>query len=363
MIPVFDMATDPRPSPLSRRDVLGTAVASATVLATTEALAQDKKADAPRSALAASAPAGFTPYNAPGKIIKVTKSDSLQENKLWPKPEVAKQVLDRAMLEFTGESDVVKAFGRFLHKDDKVAIKVNGIAGQKGQTMATNKELILPVVEYVLALGVPAANVWVYEQYPSFLAGTRINDKVLPGGVKSYTHNNGTTSMDEIRVEGIGTKFTKYLTDATAVINISTIKDHGICGYTGMLKNMTHGSCVNPHDFHAHTASPQIAHLYAQDVIKSRVRLNITDGFKLMYEGGPLDRRPDCRIPHDSVYISTDPVAIDAYHADMIDKIRVEKGLKTLKDAKRDPSYIRVAAQLGLGIADLSAIRVREIKL
>jgi uncharacterized protein (DUF362 family) len=228
---------------------------------------------------------------------------------------------------------------------------------------STASELILPIVEHLLALGLPAANIWVYEQYPSFLAGTRINDKVLPSGVKSFTHNNGTTTMDEIKVEGIGTRFTKFLTDATAVINVSLIKDHGICGYTGMLKNMTHGSCTNPQDFHAHNASPQIAHLYAQDVIKSRVRLNITDGFKLMYEGGPLDRRPDCRIPHDSVYISTDPVAVDSYHANLIDKIRVEKGLKTLKDAKRDPSYIRVAGQLGLGISDLNAIRVREISL
>jgi aryl-alcohol dehydrogenase-like predicted oxidoreductase/uncharacterized protein (DUF362 family) len=358
------MSHDPRSAhTVDRRGFLGATaatLAAATVLSSKTAHAGK---DGPRSDLAAAPPAGFTPHAAPGKIIKVSKSDSLQENKLWPKPDVARMVLERAMIELTGEGDVVKAFGRFIHKDDKVAIKVNGIAGQKGATMATNKELILPVVDSLLALGVPAANIWVYEQYPNFLAGTRINDKVLPGGVKSYTHNNGTTTMDEITVEGIATKFTKYATDATAIINISTIKDHGICGYTGMLKNMTHGSCINPHDFHAHLASPQIAHLYAQDVIKSRVRLNITDGFKVMYEGGPLDRRPDCRIPHDSVYVSTDPVALDTIHAMLVDKLRVDKGIKTLKDAHRDPSYIRIAAQLGLGIGDPNAIRMREVTL
>ena len=169
--------------------------------------------------------------------------------------------------------------------------------------------------------------------------------------------------MDEIRVEGIGTRFTKYLTEATALINVSTIKDHSICGYTGMLKNATHGSCVNPHDFHAHNASPQIAHLYAQDVIKSRERLCITDGYKVMYEGGPLDKRPDCRPPHESLYVSTDAVALDAIGAALIDKIRLDKGLKSLKDAKRDPSYIRVAADLGLGVADLNHIRMREVAL
>jgi uncharacterized protein (DUF362 family) len=362
------MSSEDRPSSphLTRRGFLGTATAAAASAATLgkASLAQAAKGEErERASLAASPPAGFSPFASPGRIVKVSKGESLQSNKLWPKADVAKLALERAMTELTGEADLVKAVGRFIHKDDKVAIKVNGIAGQKGQTMATNKELILPMVQALLDLGLPAANVWVYEQYPTFLAGTRINDKVLPGGVKSYTHNNGTTTMDEIRVEGIGTRFTKYLTDATAVINFSTIKDHSICGYTGMLKNMTHGSITNPQDFHAHNASPQIAHLFAQDVIKSRMRLCVSDGFKIMYEGGPLDRRPDCRIPHDGVYVSSDPVALDAIGEMLVNQLRVEKKIKTLKDAKRDASYIRVAAQLGLGIADINAIRMREITL
>ena len=347
-------------STLSRRGFLGTtAAATSAALLSRDALA----AEGERPSLAASPPDGFRPFAAPGRIVKVSKSNTLQDNGLWPKEEPAKQMLERALTELTGETDLVKAIGRFIHKDDKVAIKLNGIAGQKGQTMATNKELVLPLVDAILALGIPVSNVWVYEQYPTFLAGTRVNEKVLPKGVKAFTHNNGTTTMDEIKVEGIGTKFTKFLTDATAVINISTIKDHSICGYTGMLKNMTHGSCINPHDFHAHNASPQIAHLFAQDVVKSRQRLNISDGFKIMYEGGPLDRRPDCRPPHEAVYVSSDPVALDAIGAQLIDKVRVDKGLKTLKDAKREASYIRVAAELGLGIADINAIRMREVAI
>lgn len=350
-------------SSVSRRGFLGTSAALASSACALLAKTASAAEPAERPSLAATPPAGFAPFAAPGKIIKVAKSSTLQDNGLWPKEDVARSMFERAMTELTGEADVVKAMGRFIHKDDKVAIKLNGIAGQKGQTMATNKELILPVVDALLKLGIPATNMWVYEQYPTFLAGTRINDKVLPGGVKSYTHNNGTTTMDEIKVEGIGTKFTKFLTDATAIINISTMKDHSICGYTGMLKNMTHGSMINPHDFHAHNASPQIAHLYAQDVVKSRQRLCISDGFKIMYEGGPLDRRPDCRIPHDAVYVTSDAVAMDAIGAMIVDKLRVEKNLKTLKDAKRDPSYIRVASQLGLGVADLNAIRMREVNV
>jgi uncharacterized protein (DUF362 family) len=100
-------------------------------------------------------------------------------------------------------------------------------------------------------------------------------------------------------------------TEATAVINVSQIKDHSICGYTGCLKNITHGAIINPHDFHEHNASPQIAELYAQDVVKSRVRLHITDGFKLIYDEGPLDTNKKRRVPHEAVYATTDPVAMD----------------------------------------------------
>ncbi|MCC6645820.1 MAG: DUF362 domain-containing protein [Polyangiaceae bacterium] len=350
-------------SSLTRRDLLGSAAAATSAALLSRNALAAPAAPAARAPLAAVPPAGFRPFAAPGRIVKVSKSNTLQPNRLWPTPEAAKQMLERALTELTGETDLVKAIARFVHKDDKIAIKLNGIAGQKGQTMATNKELVLPLVEAILASGVPAESVWVYEQYPSFLAGTRVNEKVLPKGVKAYTHNNGLTTMDEIRVEGIGTKFTKLLTEATAVINVSTIKDHSICGYTGMLKNMTHGSCINPQDFHAHKASPQIAHLFAQDVVKSRQRLSISDGFKIMYEGGPLDKRPDCRPPHEAVYVSSDPVALDAIGEQLIDKVRVDKGLKTLKDAKREASYIRVAAELGLGVADLNAIRMREIAI
>jgi uncharacterized protein (DUF362 family) len=169
--------------------------------------------------------------------------------------------------------------------------------------------------------------------------------------------------MAEIRVLGIRTKFVRPLTEATAVINVALIKDHSICGYTGCLKNMTHGSTINPHDFHAHNASPQIAALYAQDVMKSRVRLHITDGFKLIYDQGPLDKNPERRVPHDAVYATTDPVAMDIIGWGEVEKWRKNKNLPTLAKAGREPTYIRVAGELGLGVADKEQIRMREVTL
>jgi uncharacterized protein (DUF362 family) len=324
---------------------------------------------APKSLIAAP-PTGFSPFAVPGRVVKVAaKSDFasiMQPNQLWPKADIAKRLLERAMMEFTGAANLVEAMKKFIHKDDVVAIKPNGIAGQRGATMAVNFELILPVVEAVLAVGVPAERITVYEQYPSYLAGTRVGvgKNKLPDGVKSGTHNNQLHAMSEVSVfKGIKTKYCTYFTDATAVIDLTQIKDHSICGYTGTLKNITHGNVNNPHEHHEHNASPQIAMLYNHPIVTSRVRLHITDAFKVMYDKGPLDKDPNTRIPHGAVYVSTDPVAMDTIGWKVVEEERKARGLKTLKESKREPRYIQTASELGLGVHDLNAIAFKSFEV
>jgi uncharacterized protein (DUF362 family) len=315
--------------------------------------------------LAAVLPSGFMPFTAPGRVIKVSKNDCLMPNKLYPKAADAKLMLERAMTELTGKPDLVQAVAMFVHKDDKVCVKVNGIAKEN---MTTNKELVLPFVEAMIASGVKAENITLLEQWYGYFAATRINEKNVPAGVKISIHNNTDAKMDEIFIKGAGvsTKFCTALTDATAVINFGLLKDHSVSGYTGALKNMAQGTHLKPgnlHTAHPHSLSPQLAFIYAQDVVKSRVRLNVTDGFKLMADGGPLWRQPQYVFPHEAVYVSTDPVAMDALGAEMIDKARVEHHLPTLAALGRPPAYIQAAADLGLGIADLNQIQLKSFAI
>lgn len=352
----------------NRRRFVKSAVAAASAVALGEGAAEAASAI---DAYIAKPPAGFAPLKAPGKIVKVAaKGDFasfMQPNQLWPKPEVAKSLLEKAMMELTGGSNLNAALGRFISKDDVVAIKVNGIAGQKGTyTMATNFEVILPVVESLLALGVPPSKISVYEQFPDFLAGTRVGVRkwVLPTGVVTGTHNNQDHKMPEIAVfENVKTKYSRFFTDATAVINITMIKDHSIAGYTGTLKNITHGNVNNPHKHHANNASPQIAVLYNHPIVTSRVRLHITDAFKIMYDKGPLDKDPKTRIPHGALYVTTDPVAMDTMGVKIIDDERKARNLPSLKAAGREPRYIQNAADFGLGVHDLNQIRLQSFEI
>jgi uncharacterized protein (DUF362 family) len=343
----------------SRRQFLGGAAAAsaaATLLSSSPARARTQPT------LAAQPPAGFVPLSAPGRVVKVTKSGCLEANRLFPKADDAKEMLRRALEELTGKSDLAEAAKSFVHPDDKVCVKVNGIATQK---MGTNKELVLPFIDAMIAAGVPAASITVLEQYPGFMNGTRISAKSVPAGVSVVCHTNSDATMDWRDIPGTQrhTKFVRPLTESTALINFALIKDHSICGYTGALKNMTHGCSVNPHDFHDHHASPQIAILSAQDILRTRLRLCIIDGFKLMAHGGPLYKNPEYVIPHESVYASTDPVALDAIGWDLVEKARADFHLKSLTDEGRPPAYIRAAADLGVGVADRTKISLREITI
>src|SRR5580658_3082854 len=145
---------------MDRRTFLAGTAAAATLLRTGTA-----HADMP--GLAAQPPPGFSPWSAPGRVVRVKKSGCLEANGIYPKPDDAKAMLDRALQELTGKSDVVEAVKLFVHPQDKVCVKVNGIALQN---MTTNKELVLPFVEAMIAAGVQPANITLLEAYSGWMS-------------------------------------------------------------------------------------------------------------------------------------------------------------------------------------------------
>lgn len=290
----------------------------------------------------------------------------MQNNELWPRPEPARAMLERALTLLLGGNDIASALRAVIHPEDRVAIKVNGIAGQTGATMAFNFEFIEPLVHGLIALGVGPESITVFEQFPKFLAGCRVNVGAnrLPEGVKAEYHGNRDVQMPAVRVfHRTETKFVRQVTQATAVINLSMMKDHSLCGFTGALKNMTHGQIINPQDHHAHLCNPQIPLLYNHPVLRSRVRLHLVDALKIIYDQGPLDTNPQRRLPFGALFASTDAVALDRVGWQVIEDARREHGLPTLEQARRKPGYILTAGDLGLGVADMNAIRLTSAQV
>jgi hypothetical protein len=83
----------------------------------------------------------------------------------------------------------------------------------------------------------------------------------------------------------------------------------------------------------------------------------------VMANGGPLMKQPQHVYPFESVFVTTDPVAMDATGWDLVEKLRAEKGLHTLTAEGREPAYIKAAADLGLGVFDRSQIHVKELTI
>lgn len=340
---------------MDRREFLAGAAVGASSLALA---AEEASAQSAAPSYAATRPAGFTPFAQNGKVVRVTKPGSMRPGNLFPKVEDAAQMVERAVKELTGESTLAGAWRKFVHPNDTVGIKVNGLGLRN---MASNKEVVEAIAEGLVAAGVPATSITVYDQWDSFLAATRVSARGLPAGVRIQCHN-GTRLSSETRVASGRTWYAQPMLEATAVIGVPLVKDHSLCGFTGALKNMTHGSIKNPEAFHRHLCSPQIAELFAHEAIRSRSRLHIMDAFKAVYHGGPRDS-PEHRAVVESVFASTDPVALDRIGSDLVDQLRQQNRMGTLAARGLPPRYIDAAGSMGLGVADRARINVQTVTL
>ncbi|MBZ5515890.1 MAG: DUF362 domain-containing protein, partial [Acidobacteriia bacterium] len=145
------------------------------------------------------------------------------------------------------------------------------------------------------------------------------------------------------------------------VISLPVLKDHGIAGVTMALKNMF-GAIHNPNKYHTNGGDPYIADVNMLPPIRQKVRLHICDATTAEYEGGP-SFMPQWTWPFNGVLVARDPVALDSIGWQIIERKRAEKGMKSLKEMKREPTYIARAADANhrLGTNDPKKIEVREV--
>lgn len=319
---------------LSRREILGAGlgtVGAAAIGGATAMFSAPARAD------------GWRAFARAGRVARVRRDDALDGNAM--RPDVAADMLERAVKALTGEGSAADAWRKLVRPDDRVALKPNGLGGR---TLATHKTLIDATIDALLGIGVPAENITIYEQYMGFLRACGVRPNNVPEGVRQTVHENRDAPATWTSVPSGRTKYVTPLLEATAVIAFPIAKDHSIAGVTGCLKNMTHGSIVNPHEFHRHAASPQIAELYAHDAIRSRVRLQVLDATRVLCNGGPRDAAA-FRRQSDTLLVSTDPVALDQMVIDLVEADRRARRLPSLDARGTPPAHVAAAEQLGLG--------------
>jgi uncharacterized Fe-S center protein len=174
----------------------------------------------------------------------------------------------------------------------------------------------------------------------------------------------------------------------TKIVNVPNMKDHGATGVTGCLKNVAYGSFSNVARTHAggvtHTLTA-VGTLAAVEPLRSRTVLQVMDGLRAVWHGGPFAPTPRYLFHPREILFGTDPVAIDRLLLDVIDDKRKAEGAISIWDRSparvrvddnrardadpnvnilvREPAHVEFAGRLGLGEWRLPRIRVEEIEV
>lgn len=331
------------------------------------------------------------PYR--GRVVEVRHRGSVVSGVYQAGP--IRAMMRRGMTALTGAEDWVEAWRVFFEPGDVVGIKVNPVGAPH---VISSAEVIYEIVDGLKSAGVKVRDVIVYDRYrKDFLAAGF--DKLLPEGVRQSSGSdhydlvqldiNGydpehyldmalvTPGQDPANPEARRSYVAKFLTrDVNKLVNLAVLKDHQSAGVTLALKNLSHGLVNNVYRSHSTptlnacgTFIPAVVNL---PVIRQKTVLNILDGIKALYHGGPGS---DARFvwEHKTLYFATDPVALDRTGWKAIDEKRLQSGMSVVAEAvpdpplsnflRRQPEHIEIAGALGLGEWDESRIDLKRLDL
>jgi hypothetical protein len=393
---------------MRRRDFLGaTALAASANLIAGAELASAQEPKASRKA-GSSRPEGKlgVPGPYPGRVVEIQHPGLVQGD--HRNREAIKKTLDTGMCTLTGAPHPVDAWRKFVSPGEAIGIKVvpNGFPGAH-----SSPELVLEVIDNLKAVGIKLKDMVVFDRYRrEFMeAGYQ---KILPEGVAwggltpEWDENQTTIKFDggdpitgydpdefiHIQLVGkgmdpkddrnyrshLGKIVTKRL---DKIICLPCMKDHHAAGATGALKNMSHGLVNNVFRSHSNSAAvamvSYIPAVVSHPILRTKCVLHVMDATRGVWEGGPFGRKPEWLWDHNALLFATDPVAMDHVELDYLNKKRVQMGAaplhKTGKDVSdpfnqegydiRQPQYIAIAGQLGLGNYEYKSPRGRASQI
>ena len=332
------------------------------------------------------------PY--PGQVVSVHSEKSIDVATEKPNAAVVAEMLSRGMRALTGDNDVRDSWARFISPSDVVGIKVN-CSGAPG--IMSTPEVVAEIIRNVVAVGVKPASIWIYERFEEQIVTVHY-DRYVPAGVHIWTaeHMRGSIQAydpatyvetnffdeDDTRSNLIRLVCSPF----TKIINVPNMKDHGASGVTGCLKNIAYGDFSNVARSHSGAVTNTysfIGTLAMVEPLRSKTVLQVTDGLRAVWHGGPFSPNRKFRFYPKQIMVGTDPVAIDRLILDIIDNKRKAEHAVSVWDRSmkyvsatgdhmnnpdinqfiREPGHIEYAAHLGLGVYDLDKIKVRSIEV
>jgi uncharacterized protein DUF362 len=336
------------------------------------------------------------PY--PGRVVAVKSDKSVDTSTGAANDEVVREMMAQGMRALTGAGSTREAWRRFFEPSDVVGIKVN--CGGYPHCISAY-EIVAETVRQLRDVGVPLSQIYLYERFQNQLDEVNYAPR-LPEGLQIVaaeranrnTDNSGYDPETYLEANLFGEEDTRsnmmrlVSKQLTKIINIPNMKDHGATGVTGCLKNIAYGSFSNVARTHqrgkSHTYSV-VGTLASIEPLRSRTVLQIMDGLRGVWHGGPFARTTRYVFYPRQIMFGTDPVAIDRLLLDIIDNKRREQGVISIWDRSpsslkiddgrardadpnvniiiREPGHVEFAASLGLGVHDLAKIKVQDVTI
>jgi uncharacterized protein (DUF362 family) len=276
-----------------------------------------------------------------------------------------------------------KPWSKFLKPTDRVGLKINTLGRPR---LFTHHELIQAVVNELTGYGIAENNIIVWDRWHKHMLDSNFVFNTGNSGVRCYPTEGGDEAANrfdpeaayvseldnpEYRKGGTVSRLSSIFTrECDKIINLAILKDHGSAGYTLCLKNLAFGLCDNNSRFHMPPhIGPFIADFCALPMVREKVVLHLIDGLEACYDQGPAPSSPDVIYPQRTLWLGTDPVALDTVGYRVIDEKRVAMGLPRLKDSRnsrgnlRPVDQVELAAAKGLGVCDPTRIRIERIDL
>jgi len=124
-------------------------------------------------------------------------------------------------------------------------------------------------------------------------------------------------------------------------------------------KNIGYGALCNTGRLHQPLFFKTNTEVHAAPVIRDKLVLNVTDGVRGQYDGGP-DKNAQFVYPNHSLYFATDPFALDMFcHQELMAK-RAAMGV-AVNDNPRFTEYLHYAEELGLGVVNADKMTVVRV--
>ncbi len=251
-----------------------------------------------------------------------------------------------------------EAWQQVVGKGEVIGLKVNCLSGRG----STHPELVDAVSEMLLKAGIRPQDIIIWDRFTRDLEDGRFQPSDTPGKIRCLGNERYGFESELAMYGSVASLICKTITRVCdGVINLPVLRDHSIAGVTISLKNIF-GAIHNPNKYHLDRGDPYIPDVWMLPPFRRKVRLHICDALEAQYEGGP-SFMPQWRWPSNALLLSTDPVALDIIGWRVLEDKRRELGLKSLKEAGREPSYIRTAADSRhrLGTSNPANIELIEI--